>query len=186
MEWFKQFGFDAGPFGTAETLSKGIDTSIDGLERGGVLKSRAGKVKLLSVQEIPDLYDPRGDERTSEWEVCLYLAKALELRGASDAAALMTAARDVPSVNLDDVQELAYLRRRCCSTTWVRRGRIWRMPRGRPGPRRRLARQSSRWSSGAMTMATSNRDRIDQGLQLLGAGLRPFVDTVMSGSVLAP
>ena len=49
VEWFKQFGFDAGPFGTAETLSKGIDTSIDGLERGGVLSSRAGRVKLLAV-----------------------------------------------------------------------------------------------------------------------------------------
>jgi putative DNA methylase len=109
VEWFKQFGFEAGPFGTAETLSKGIDTSIDGLERSGVLRSRAGRVKLLSVQEIPDLYDPRDDERTSEWEICLHLVKALELRGASAAAALMAAARDVPSVDLDDVRELAYL-----------------------------------------------------------------------------
>ena len=109
VEWFKQFGFDAGPFGTAETLSKGIDTSIDGLERAGVLRSRAGKVKLLSVQEIPDFYDPREDERTSEWEICLHLVKALELRGASDAAALMATAREEPSVDLDDVRELAYL-----------------------------------------------------------------------------
>ena len=109
VEWFKQFGFDAGPFGTAETLSKGIDTSIDGLERGGVLKSRAGKVELLSVRDLPDFYDPREDERTSEWEICLHLAKALEIRGAADAAALMAAARDVAAVDLDDVRELAYL-----------------------------------------------------------------------------
>ncbi len=109
VEWFKQFGFDSGPFGTAETLSKGIDTSIDGLERSGVLNSRAGKVKLLSVREIPEDYDPRDDDRTSEWEICLHLAKALELRGASDAAALMAAARDVPTVDLDDVKELAFL-----------------------------------------------------------------------------
>ena len=34
-------------------------------------------------------------------------------------------------------------------------------------------------------MATSNRDRIDQGLQLLAAGLRPFVDSAMSASVPA-
>ena len=27
VEWFKQYGFDAGPFGTAETLSRGIDTA---------------------------------------------------------------------------------------------------------------------------------------------------------------
>ena len=58
VEWFKQYGFDQGPFGTAETLSKGIDTSIDGLERAGVVKSAAGKVKLLSVRDIPDFYDP--------------------------------------------------------------------------------------------------------------------------------
>ena len=43
VEWFKQFGFDHGPFGTAETLSKGIDTSITGLERAGVLRSRRGR-----------------------------------------------------------------------------------------------------------------------------------------------
>jgi putative DNA methylase len=109
VEWFKQFGFDPGPFGTAETLSKGTDTSIGGLERAGVLRSRAGKVKLLAVRDIPDFYDPREDERTSEWEICLHLAKALEFRGASDAAALMAAARDVPTVDLDDVRELSYL-----------------------------------------------------------------------------
>jgi len=32
-------------------------------------------------------------------------------------------------------------------------------------------------------MATSNRDRIDRGLQLLAQGLKPFVDSVMSASV---
>ena len=59
VEWFKQYGFDQGPYGTAEMLSKGIDTSIAGMERAGVLVSRAGKVKLQSVRDIPDFYDPR-------------------------------------------------------------------------------------------------------------------------------
>ena len=93
--------------GQPETLSKGIDTSIDALERGGVLKSRAGKVKLLSVRDLLKAYDPADDDRTSEWEICLHLAKALEFKGASAAAALMAAAREV--VDLDDVRELAYL-----------------------------------------------------------------------------
>jgi putative DNA methylase len=109
VEWFKQFGFDEGPYGTAETLSKGIDTSITGLERGGVLISRAGKVKLRSVREIPDFYDPGTDDRTSEWEICLHLAKALQEQGADGAARLMAAARGVPGIDLDDVEELAYL-----------------------------------------------------------------------------
>ncbi|MGH3166282.1 MAG: hypothetical protein ACRDN0_10370, partial [Trebonia sp.] len=109
VEWFKQYGFDQGPFGAAETLSKGIDTSVEGLERAGVLVSRTGKVKLRSVPDIPDFYDPREDERTSEWEICLHLAKQLSVNGADAAAALMAACREVPGIDLDDVRELAYL-----------------------------------------------------------------------------
>ena len=109
VEWFKQYGFDEGPYGTAETLSKGIDTSITGLERGGVLISRAGKVKLRSVREIPDLYDPGTDDRISEWEICLHLAKRLQDQGADEAARLMAAVRGVSGIDLDDVKELAYL-----------------------------------------------------------------------------
>jgi putative DNA methylase len=109
VEWFKQYGFDEGPYGTAETLSRGIDTSINGLERGGVLISRAGKVKLRSVREIPELYDPGTDDRISEWEICLHLAKRLQEQGADGAARLMAAARGVPGIDLDDVEELAYL-----------------------------------------------------------------------------
>ena len=109
VEWFKQYGFDEGPYGTAETLSKGIDTSINGLERGGVLTSRAGKVKLRSVREIPDLYDPGTDDRISEWEICLHLAKRLQDQGADGAARLMAAVRGVSGIDLDDVKELAYL-----------------------------------------------------------------------------
>ena len=109
VQWFKQHQFDEGLYGTAETLSKGIDTSITGLERGGVLISRAGKVKLRSVREIPDLYDPGTDDRISEWEICLHLAKRLQDQGADGAARLMAAVRGVPGIDLDDVKELAYL-----------------------------------------------------------------------------
>ena len=109
VEWFKQHGFDEGPYGTAETLSKGIDTSINGLERGGVLISRAGKVKLRSVREIPDSYDPGTDDRISEWEICLHLAKRLQDQGAGEAARLMAAVRGGSGIDLDDAKELAYL-----------------------------------------------------------------------------
>jgi putative DNA methylase len=79
------------------------------MERAGVLVSRAGKVKLQSVRDIPDFYDPRDDERTSEWEICLHLAKQLDRSGVDAAASLMAAAREVPVIDLDDVRELAYL-----------------------------------------------------------------------------
>ena len=46
VEWFKQYGFDAGRTGRRRRC-QGDDTSIAGLERAGVVESRAGKVKLL-------------------------------------------------------------------------------------------------------------------------------------------
>jgi putative DNA methylase len=109
VEWFKQYGFEEGPFGIADTLARGVDTGVDGLVRAGVLRSVAGKVKLLSVRDIPDECDPATDERTSEWEICLHLAKQLDEHGTDAAARLMAVARDVSGIDLDDVRELAYL-----------------------------------------------------------------------------
>jgi len=107
VEWFKSHEFSPGPFGEAETLSKGTDTGIDVLGRAGVLKARGGKVALLSADDIPAKYAPADDERVSEWKVCLHLAKRLKDQGAESAAQLMAVARD--KVDLDDVKELAYL-----------------------------------------------------------------------------
>jgi putative DNA methylase len=107
LEWFKSYGFEPGPFGVAETLSKAKNTAVAGLERAGVLVSRAGKVRLLSIADLTADYDPRRDERVSEWEIVLHLAKRLRELGGEDAARLMAAARTV--VDLDAVRELAYL-----------------------------------------------------------------------------
>jgi len=107
LEWFKTYGFDEGPYGAAETLSKAKNTSIGGLERAGVLWSRGGRVRLLSVGDIPGDYEPERDERVSEWEIVLHLAKRLSEQGGEAAARLMLAAKAV--VDLDAVRELAYL-----------------------------------------------------------------------------
>jgi putative DNA methylase len=107
LEWFKSYGFDDGPFGAAEILSKAKNTAIDGLERAGVLWSRGGKVHLLSIDDFPSDYDPAGDDRVSEWEILMHLAKRLQEQGAEAAARLMAGAKAV--VDLDAVRELAYL-----------------------------------------------------------------------------
>jgi putative DNA methylase len=107
LEWFKSYGFEPGPFGMAETLSKAKNTSVAGLERAGVLTSRAGKVRLCSIDDLPDGYDPATDDRLSEWEIVLHLAKRLREQGADEAARFMATARSV--VDLDAVRELAYL-----------------------------------------------------------------------------
>jgi putative DNA methylase len=107
LEWFKSFGFDPGPFGVAETLSKAKNTSVAGLERAGVVKSGGGKVRLLAIGDLAADYDPAQDERVSEWEIVLHLAKRLREQGADAAAQLIAASRAV--VDLDAVRELACL-----------------------------------------------------------------------------
>jgi putative DNA methylase len=84
-------------------------TSVVGLERARVLTSRAGKVKLQAVSDLPVSYDPGADDRISEWEICLHLAKRLADGGADEAATLMSTAREAGGIDLDDVRELAYL-----------------------------------------------------------------------------
>ena len=47
IDWFEQEGFSAGRFGDAETLSKAMNTSEDGLVTAGIIESGRGKVRLL-------------------------------------------------------------------------------------------------------------------------------------------
>jgi putative DNA methylase len=107
VAWFEQHGFDEGKSGDAETLSKAKNTSLAGLERGGVFRARAGRARLLSVDDLPERYDPERDDRISIWEVVLRLAKALAEAGADDAARIMAASGE--RVDLDTAKELAYL-----------------------------------------------------------------------------
>ena len=107
VAWFEQYGFDEGKSGVADTLSRAKDTTIEGLERAGVFRARAGKARLLSVDDLRSKYDPTLDERISVWEVVLHLAKALSESGAPEAARIMVAAG--ARVDLDTAKELAYL-----------------------------------------------------------------------------
>ena len=58
VAWFEQSGFEEGEYGVAETLSKAKNTSISGLEHAKILKSKAGKVRLLRPDELPADWDP--------------------------------------------------------------------------------------------------------------------------------
>jgi putative DNA methylase len=107
VEWFKQHGFDPGPYGTAEMLSKGTDTDVDVLRRNGIVTSAGGKVTLVHPADLEAGYDPARDDRPSEWKLCMHLAWTLSNAGPDATAQLIAAARD--TVDLDDVERLAYL-----------------------------------------------------------------------------
>jgi putative DNA methylase len=69
IAWFDQYGFDEGDFGAAELLSKAKVTSVAGLDHAKLIRSRAGKVRLLRPEELPKDWDPTRNGRTTIWEV---------------------------------------------------------------------------------------------------------------------
>ncbi len=89
IAWFEQFGQTEGQYGVAETLSKAKDTSIQGLVEAGVLQAKAGKVRLLRRDELPEDWDPRSDRRLTIWEATQYLIRALDKEGELAAANLL-------------------------------------------------------------------------------------------------
>ena len=104
LAWFEQEGFAEGGFGVAETLSKAKNTSIAGMVEAGILKSKAGKVRLLRPEELPENWDPATDRRLTVWEVVHQLVRVLESGGETGAAQLV---RQLGGV-AETARELAY------------------------------------------------------------------------------
>ena len=88
LAWFEQVAFNDGQFGVAESLSKAKNTSIDGLEDAGILKSGRGVVRLLRPSELSTDWDPEKDRRLTAWESVHQLVRALETGGETAAGAL--------------------------------------------------------------------------------------------------
>ena len=89
LTWFEQSGFAEGDYGVAEQLSKSKNTAVAGLVEGGILVSKAGKVRLLKPAELPADWDPASDKRLTVWEMLHQLVRVLEAGGEGAAAALV-------------------------------------------------------------------------------------------------
>jgi putative DNA methylase len=125
LAWFEQHNFDEASSGEAETLSKAKNTSLAGLERGGVFRARAGRARLLAPEDLPADYDPARDERRSVWELTLHLARALTGSGLGSAGRIMAAARDA-GVDLDAVNKLTYRLYTVCERRgWAQAGLLF-------------------------------------------------------------
>lgn len=109
VKWFTQFGWNESDSGTADTLARAMNTSVEGVQRGQVFRAVAGKARLLPFEELAGRWDPVADDRISVWEVVLQLAKVLDSEGGPEAARLMALAGTRPDVDLDAAKELAYL-----------------------------------------------------------------------------
>jgi putative DNA methylase len=104
VAWFEQFGFNDGPFGDAETLSKAKNTAINALTDAGIVRAGGGKTRLMRVDELPVDWEPATDNRFTVWETVHHLIRVLNAGGETAAAGLITKLGGVA----DKARELAY------------------------------------------------------------------------------
>lgn len=88
LAWFEQHRFDEGAFGEAEVLATAKALSISHLAEAGLLHSRAGKVRLLRREELPEDWDPSANGHLTVWEVTQHLIRRLDQKGEKETANL--------------------------------------------------------------------------------------------------
>lgn len=86
LAWFEQYAFNEGIFGNAETLSKAKNTAVQGMVDAGILVAKAGKVRLLRRDELPKDWNPKSDNRLTDWEATQHMIRELQ-DGAGDRGA---------------------------------------------------------------------------------------------------
>jgi len=89
LSWYEQYGFDEGPYGIAETLSKAKNISLQGLAEAGILEARSGKVRLLRREELKLGWNPKTASGITAWQVVQYLVLVLDKEGEQPAASLL-------------------------------------------------------------------------------------------------
>lgn len=111
ITWYRQNGYGQGPFGEADNLARARNTSVEAMDREGIVLSRAGKVKLLEPAELDESYDIASDLHISNWEVLQHLIRVLEANGISAAGIFLrdALARTDTHIESDLLKELAHL-----------------------------------------------------------------------------
>lgn len=103
-DWFQQYGWNAGPFGTADTLARAKGTSVAGVRDAGVIMAEGGKVQLLNWRDYPEGYEPAKDRNRPAWEACHYLIRELNLHGEEAAGKMLS---EMPEAG-ENIRQLAY------------------------------------------------------------------------------
>ena len=109
LAWFEQSGFTEDDYGVAETLSTAKNTSVASMVEAGVLRSGAGKVRLLRPHELPEDWVP-DSARLIVWEAVHHLVRVHDKEGEDAAASLMSKL----GPNAEAARELAYRLYRIC------------------------------------------------------------------------
>ena len=121
-DWFNQFGWSKGKFGEANVLAQAKGTSVDGVDKAGVIESGGGNVRLLKWSEYPKDWNPQTDNRMPIWEACHHMIRELNQNGESGAGALLARMPD----RGEQIRQLAYhLYTLCERKNWAEDARAY-------------------------------------------------------------
>ncbi|WP_353082782.1 DUF1156 domain-containing protein [Tessaracoccus lapidicaptus] len=111
IAWYRQHGYGVGKFGDADNLARARNTSVEGLDRAGILSSRAGKVQLTKPADLNPDYDISADQYVSTWEVLHHQIRILETQGLEAAGRFTREAlvRAGTAIDGDLLKELGHL-----------------------------------------------------------------------------
>lgn len=104
LHWFEQYGWNVGPFGNADTLSRAKGTSVTGVANAGIVESGGGNVRLFKWSEYPTDWDPTTDDRNPIWETLHHLIRSLRQDGEAKTGKLLADVKDQG----ESVRQLAY------------------------------------------------------------------------------
>jgi putative DNA methylase len=120
ITWFEQNGLEKGDSGTAISIAQARGIAVESVKHAGIIEYAAGKVRILSRDEMEEDWSPETDTHLTHWECCQNLIRALENEGEFEAAVLM---KKMGGDKADAAKDLAYrLYDICDKKGWAKEG----------------------------------------------------------------
>ncbi|CAD7339436.1 DUF1156 domain-containing protein [Sphingobium sp. S6] len=105
ITWFEQHGMGKGEYGAANSIATARGISVDSVRHAGIVESSAGKVRILTREELSDDWTPESDTHLTVWECLQHLVKIHESDGISHESAVLL--KKIGS-QAEAVKDLAY------------------------------------------------------------------------------
>lgn len=105
ITWFEQYGLKAGDYGAANNIATARGISVESVKHAGIVGSAAGKVRILTRDELDDDWEPEGDGHLTVWECLQHLVRQHEKDGISNDTAVLLKKIEAKA---EAVKDLAY------------------------------------------------------------------------------
>jgi len=89
ITWFEQNGNGKGDYGVADNLARARGISVESVKHAKIVESAAGKVRILTRDELDEDWEPDSDDHLTVWECLQHLVKAHEKDGISHDTAVL-------------------------------------------------------------------------------------------------